>query len=158
MCDYRIMQKNIERQGIIGIGYEGQDLDQFIARLAGSETRILADVRLNPISRKRGFSKRLLASALAEVGICYWHAPELGNPKWNRAGFGGNLADVLAARERFACMIGSEVAEMRLDEITDAAMAGVVAVMCYEADERACHRYVVLNEVHRRLATCRTSV
>lgn len=149
------MQTLIEPHGLMGIGYEGQNLDEFIARLAGSGTRILADVRLNPISRKRGFSKRLLAASLADAGISYWHAPELGNPKWNRAGFGGSPVEVLAARERFARMIGGETAEMRLHEIADAAMEGVVAVMCFEADERACHRYVVVNEVHRRLAMCR---
>jgi uncharacterized protein (DUF488 family) len=149
------MQTLIEPRSLMGIGYEGQDLDEFIARLAESGTRILADVRLTPISRKRGFSKRLLAASLADAGINYWHAPELGNPKWNRAGFGGSPVEVLAARERFARMIGGETAEMRLNDIADAAMEGVVAVMCFEADERACHRYVVLNEVRRRLAMCR---
>jgi len=144
-----------EQRGISGIGYEGQDLDTFIARLKGSGTKILADVRLNPVSRKRGFSKRLLAASLTEAGIDYWHVPELGNPKWNRAGFNGTPAEILAARERFARMMCSETAGMRLDEIVDAAVAGVVAVMCFEADERTCHRYVVLDELRRRLAVCR---
>jgi len=151
------METLIEQQKLIGIGYEGQNVDEFVARLTGSGTLILTDIRLNPISRKQGFSKRLLAASLAEAGIGYWHAPELGNPKWNRAGFGGSPAEVLAARERFALMIANETAGMRLDEIADAAITGAVAVMCFEADERACHRYVVLNELHRRLALCRAS-
>lgn len=151
MCDYWIMETLIRQYGISGIGYEGQHLDEFIARLALSGTRLLADVRLNPISRKRGFSKRLLAASLAEAGIGYRHVPELGNPKWNRAGFGGSPAEVLAARERFAHMIDGDAAGLRLDEIADAAMEGGVAVMCFEADERACHRYVVLREIERRL-------
>ena len=119
-----------------------------------SGTSILADVRLNAISRKRGFSKRLLGAALADAGIGYWHVPELGNPVWNRAGFSGSPDDVREARARFAGMIGSEVAGTRLEEIAAAAREGVVAVMCVEADECACHRYVILQKLHRRLELC----
>lgn len=115
---------------------------------------ILADVRLNAISRKRGFSKRLLGAALADAGISYWHVPELGNPSWNRAGFSGTPDDVREARSQFAGMIGGETADVRLEEIAAAAREGVVAVMCVEADERFCHRYVVLQELRRRLDLC----
>ena len=122
------METLIRQYGISGICYEGQNIDEFITRLALGGTRILADVRLNPISRKRGFSKRLLAASLAEAGIGYGHVQELGNPKWNRAGFGGSPAEVLAAPERFAHMIDGDAAGLRLDEIADAAVEGVVAV------------------------------
>jgi uncharacterized protein (DUF488 family) len=140
--------------GIFGIGYEGQGIDAFICGLLSSGTRILADVRLNAISRKRGFSKRLLGASLADAGIGYWHVPELGNPGWNRAGFGGPMAELRAARARFAGMIGGEAASTRLEQIVTAARDGVVAVMCVEADERACHRYVIIQELHRRLELC----
>ena len=148
------MDEATSRQGIFGVGYEGQRIETFIYDLLVSSTRILADVRLNAISRKRGFSKRLLEASLAEVGIGYWHVPELGNPGWNRAGFGGAGSEVQAARARFAGMIGGEAANMRMEEIAAAARDGVVAVMCVEADERACHRYVILQELHRRLKLC----
>lgn len=142
------------RNGIFGIGYEGLNLDDFVHRTLSSGASILADVRLNAISRKPGFSKRLLGAALADAGIGYWHVPELGNPGWNRAGFGGSSDEVHEARARFADMIGGEPADTRLEEITAAAREGVVAVMCVEADERSCHRYVVLQELHRRLDLC----
>jgi uncharacterized protein (DUF488 family) len=153
------MEALFELHGIMGIGYEGKDLDAFIARLAESGTRILADVRLNPISRKRGFSKRLLSASLADAGIGYWHLPELGNPRWNRQGFGGPPAEVQAARARFKGLMNREASDARLDEIAVAAQAGVVAVMCFEADERACHRYVVIQELlRRRVAICGVAV
>lgn len=142
------------RNGIFGIGYEGLDLDEFVHRTSSAGAGILADVRLNAISRKRGFSKRLLGAALADAGISYWHVPELGNPGWNRAGFSGSSDEVHDARARFAGMIGGETAGARLEEIAAAARESVVAVMCVEADERFCHRYVVLQELHRRLDLC----
>lgn len=148
------MDATVSQAGIVGAGYEGRDIDAFICSLQASGTRILADVRLNAISRKRGFSKRLLKSSLAGAGISYWHVPELGNPGWNRAGFSGPPAEVQAARDRFAEMIGDAAANTRLEEIAAAAKDTVVAVMCVEADERACHRYVILRELRRRLDPC----
>ena len=126
--------------------------------MACTGTRILVDVRLNPISRKRGFSKRLLSASLAEAGINYWHVPELGNPRWNREGFGGPPAEVRKARARFKGMIGGETPEAELDKIAVAAQDMIVAVMCFEADELACHRYVVIQELRRRLALCGADV
>lgn len=143
-----------EQHGIVGIGYEGQNIDDFVAKLVKTGIHILADIRLNPVSRKRGFSKRPLAASLAEAGIEYWHAPELGNPKWNRAGFGGSPAEALEARGRFAAMIATEASGRRISQIADASLAALVAVMCFEADERACHRYVVIREAQQRLALC----
>lgn len=137
--------------GISGIGYEGQDIEAFISGLRASGTRVLADVRLNPVSRKPGFSKRLLATALAEAGIGYWHVPELGNPKWNRAGFGGSQLEVRQARWLFSAMLSQQAAQSRLEEIASSARDTLVAVMCVEADEEACHRYVILRELERRL-------
>lgn len=148
------MENNTARRGIFGVGYEGRSIDAFIYDLLVSGTGILADVRLNAISRKRGFSKRLLGESLAEAGISYRHVPELGNPSWNRAGFGGAPPEVRDARDRFAGMIGSEAANTRLEEIAAAARDDVVAVMCVEADERTCHRYVILQELRRRLDLC----
>jgi len=137
--------------GIFGIGYEGQGVDEFISCLQTGGTRVLADVRLNPVSRKRGFSKRLLAASLAEAGIGYWHLPELGNPKWNRAGFGGAQTEVRRARWLYSAMLSQQPAQSRLEEIAGAARNGRIAVMCVEADEEACHRYVVLRELERLL-------
>lgn len=145
------MNNIVEQLPIFGVGYEGAGIDTFIGGLLSSETRTLADVRLNPISRKQGFSKRLLADALAEARIGYWHVPELGNPKWNRAGFGGSEMELRRARHFYSCMIASESAQSRLDEILKASRDGAVALMCFEANEQACHRYVVLRELQRRL-------
>ncbi|HUZ50909.1 MAG TPA: DUF488 domain-containing protein [Streptosporangiaceae bacterium] len=137
--------------GVIGFGYEGTDQAAFVTSLARSGVGLLVDVRLNAISRKQGFSKRGLAQALADSGIGYEHAPELGNPSWNRAGFSGSDAEVTSARITYRQLIRSGKASARIDEIAKAAATGLVAVLCVESDERHCHRYVVLSEVRGRL-------
>src|ERR1700733_16219545 len=88
------MDESAESYEVFGVGYEGQGIGEFISGLRSKGTRVLADVRLNPLSRKRDFNKRILAASLAEAGIDYRHLPELGNPKWNRAGFGGSQLEV----------------------------------------------------------------
>ena len=136
------MGESTESHEVFGVGYEGQGIGEFISGLRSRGTRVLADVRLNPLSRKRDFNKRILAASLAEAGIGYWHLPELGNPKWNRAGFGGSQLEVRRARLLFSAMLSQRPAQTRLQEIADAARSGAVAVMCVEADGEACHRYV----------------
>ena len=138
--------------GITGIGYEGLPLDAFVSRLRVRGVRTLVDVRLNAISRKKGFSKRALSEALAESGIKYIHMPELGNPRDNRTGY--SELDSAAAREvrvRFTDSLGSEAAVSALQELTELARGGDVVVFCYEQNERHCHREQVIDEVTRLL-------
>ncbi len=58
---------------------------------------------------------------------------------------------LLGARRLYAGMIAGESAQARLDAIAAAARDGVVALMCFEASQEACHRYVVLQELQHRL-------
>ena len=65
---------------MIGIGYEGLSVDQLVARLQADGIEVLVDVRMTPLSRKPGFSKRALSEALSAAGIRYVHDRRLGNP------------------------------------------------------------------------------
>jgi len=58
----------VKRQ-IATIGYEGTTIDAFIETLQRASITVLIDVREVALSRKKGFSKNQLASALAESGI-----------------------------------------------------------------------------------------
>jgi uncharacterized protein (DUF488 family) len=60
------------------IGYEGQTVEAFLQRLLAQGVLALIDVRELPLSRKPGFSKNALASALQRHGIEYIHMPALG--------------------------------------------------------------------------------
>ncbi|TMR99624.1 DUF488 family protein [Nonomuraea basaltis] len=140
------------RAGVTGVGYEGCDLDGFIRRLHREHVTLLIDVRLNPISRKRGFSKTAFSAALADAGIGYEHMRELGNPKWNRAGFAGSPVELGTSRGIYAQSLGGEDARECLERIARAARQERVAVMCFEADEHRCHRDLVLEAVRERLS------
>jgi len=142
--------------GIAGWGYEGRtvaDLVEF-SRAMGAEW--VVDVRLNPLSRKAGFSKRALAAALAEQGLHYLHLPELGNPKDNRAGFAdiGGVAGS-SARERYRTeVLTSDSAKAALDRLTTLGASAGAVLLCFEAETRQCHRA----EVQRALLEASVAV
>jgi len=54
---------------VIGVGYEGLDQDGLVSKLRVRGVKTLVDVRLNPISRKRGLSKTGLRDRLEADGI-----------------------------------------------------------------------------------------
>jgi uncharacterized protein (DUF488 family) len=138
--------------GVIGIGYEGHELQTFVDGLVKWHVGTLVDVRLNAISRKRGFSKTALKAGLADAGIDYRHEPSLGNPKDNREGFaesGSTKGD--EARGYFLGRLATKDASETLDSVAELARRSRVAIMCFEQDERHCHRQQVLNELRKRL-------
>lgn len=137
---------------LTGIGYEGLDIGALVDQLECDGVSMLVDVRLTPISRKPGFSKRRLSETLAAAGIEYQHAPALGNPKWNRAGFGGTDTERDAARQTFAGLLAGQDASVWLTDIARLAAERHVALLCFEADQRRCHRDVVCDGVVNRAA------
>jgi uncharacterized protein (DUF488 family) len=139
--------------GIVGVGYEGRSLEELVEELVAAGVSRLVDVRLTPISRKRGLSKTALGAALAAAGIRYEHRRELGNPKSNRAGFGGSPQDRQVAQTIFAGLLQDADAAGALDALAEASRQERIAVLCFEADQRQCHRDVVLREVQRRTST-----
>ena len=129
---------------ILGIGYEGQTLDTLISklRLRGIET--LVDVRLNAISRKRGFSKTALSEAVRAAGIEYVHMPELGNRRDNRDGYAAtDTLEAREARDRFRGALASDTGTAALEELASLAKDRTIALFCFEADEDHCHRQQV---------------
>ena len=125
---------------IISIGYEKRSVDYLIAALQHYDVSVLVDVRLNPISRKKGFSKTALASALAEAGIEYRHERELGNPKENRDPFRQGLK---SARDHYLGHLRNG-ASGALGDLIQLARTRRIALLCYERDHRHCHRSCII--------------
>jgi len=127
--------------GIVSAGYEGRSIEGFVQALTDSGVQTVADVRLNAISRKKGFSKTRLTAALAEAGIDYRHLSALGNPKDNRPPFWeGRPAEGQAAFRR---LLADDPAPGALEELFTLAARQSVAVLCFEQDEERCHRKVI---------------
>ena len=125
---------------IAGVGYEGVTVDALVADLVERRIELVVDVRLNALSRKRGFSRRALSAALDAAGIGYRHEPTLGNPRDNRDGFrAGDAAAMEVMQARLATVGAEAMARLERD-----AREHRVAVLCFERDEERCHRRMIL--------------
>jgi uncharacterized protein (DUF488 family) len=132
---------------IYSIGYEGLTVGEFIERLVDAGVNAVVDVRLNPVSRKPGFSYRQLRDSLHAAGLDYIHERDLGNPPRNRAAF--HDADHDAGRARMRSIL-TDVGGEALARLVDLASERRVAVLCLERDVARCHRSVVLQMVVER--------
>lgn len=120
-----------------------------MSELTEQGVQVLVDVRLTPLSRKPGLSKRRLAERLAESGIDYLHLKALGNPKENRQPFwDGRVKD---GCEAFSELLGSDEPQAALQTIADLMAASTVAILCFERDHDRCHRQVVTDRVTDRM-------
>jgi len=131
---------------LLGWGYEGRSVDELIADAHAGGVTVVVDVRLNAISRRKGFSKRALAQRLADAGIAYVHLRALGNPRENRPGFAelvGPAGHEARARYRSA-VLESDAGRAALDVL---ARYDSAIVLCFEAHEGCCHRALVLKAV-----------
>lgn len=136
-----------------GWGYEGRDVADLVAFARSVGAGTVVDIRLTPMSRKYGFSKRRLEAALREAGLGYVHLRALGNPRDNRPGFATPAAPAgRAAHARFEReVLATDEAAAALDEITDRAASEDLVVLCFEADQATCHRRLVIDALaHRR--------
>jgi uncharacterized protein (DUF488 family) len=131
---------------VIGVGYEGSEIEQFVERLRLRSIDRVVDVRLTPISRKKGFSKTALSQRLATAGIAYSHFRSLGNPKSNRDGFAALTGpEAVDSRERYRVTLAEPAAAGAVDQVREFARTERVALLCFEADQAHCHRQVLLD-------------
>lgn len=129
---------------IYSVGYEGLTLPALVERLVQSKVTVLFDVRLNAVSRRKGFAKKALAAGLAEAGIDYVHEPLLGNPPENRYSFRSGDGSEGRRLMRAQLENGSRAA---VEALAARAAGDRVAVLCVERDRHSCHREVVTDMV-----------
>ncbi|MGV9254375.1 DUF488 domain-containing protein [Streptomyces sp. NPDC003697] len=132
---------------LLTIGYEGRSVDELITKVRAASVTVLVDVRLTPLSRKPGLSKRRLAAALDEAGIAYAHLSALGNPQDNRAPLRDGDP---RGRERFRARLRSEAAASALEQVAALLRTERVALLCFEREHTRCHRDLVAEALVRR--------
>jgi uncharacterized protein (DUF488 family) len=134
---------------IATIGYEKAQLSDFVRTLVVCEIDILIDIRDRAQSRRPGFSKSALSAAVGEVGIEYLHYKQLGDPKEGRdAARAGNLE---LFQTIFLDVMETDVAQEALKEVKELAKNYNICLMCYERDQRECHRKIVADRLEAML-------
>ncbi len=133
------------RTELFTIGYEGRALDELIAILASQRIDRVIDIRELPLSRRRGFSKTPLGTALAGAGIEYVHMREAGNPY-------RKLQDELSRDELLAkYRVHLSTTKSAVENVAAQARGHRVALLCYEAEPAQCHRSLLAPRVAKLL-------
>ena len=126
---------------LLTIGYQGCTIDEVLASLRAAGVTLLIDVRAVPQSRKPGFSRRQLAAGLDQQGIAYVHLQGLGTPKPGRdavrAGHPERMEPIFREHMR------SDRAQAELAQAKALARERRVCLLCFEQDEKTCHRRFV---------------
>ena len=134
---------------IFTVGYEGCDIDYFVSALKKNKIACIIDIRKNPVSRKKGFSKNKLRDALAHEGINYVHFGGLGVPQaWRKA----EKAHEITRRKMFSDYVKKiiPVHEVDVEEVIKVARKEKrAALLCYEADASDCHRRYLAEEIKK---------
>ena len=130
------------------IGYEGVSIDTFVDYLACNNIKALIDVRMNPISRKPGFSKTRLTAALGSKGIRYVPMKEFGCPK--------DIRDQYRSDSDWSRYTKDYNEHMQLNlqnslaGLADLVKTESAALMCFEKDPSMCHRSLVTTSLENQ--------
>ena len=128
---------------VLTIGHSTRSIESFIEMLHAHGVKHVVDVRTIPRSRTNPqFNREILTRSLANEGIGYTHAGELGglrharkdsmNAGWRNASFRG-YADYMRTPE-FAAAIESLIEIANRHQVT---------IMCAEAVPWRCHRSLI---------------
>ncbi len=133
------MSTTITQTEIYTSGYQGEHLDAFVDKLVSAHVTLLVDVRRRAQSRKPGFSKTALRTALNRAGIEYEHFRYLGMPEeLMPLRNSHDNTPILEEYRRRMCQ-NEEVLEPLRELMTNHR----VCLLCFEADHRQCHRHVI---------------
>lgn len=141
--------KSTKSPPLFTIGYEQAKLAAVLRELKRAKVGLLVDTRAVAASRRPGFSKRQLATALDENGIAYVHLQKLGTPAEGRAAArSGDLDTLWRIYDKH---IKSAPAQEALDELLALIKSGQrIALLCYCRDPKACHRSRIVAQVKNR--------
>ena len=129
------------------IGYEGVSIGDFISFLRQNDVKIVADVRLVPFSRKKGFSKKKMKEYLDQCDINYKHFPLLGCPAFIRNQYKIS-GDWEVYRKQYLSYLEENISA--IDELIPYLDIYRLALMCFESDYNRCHRIFIGQAIENR--------
>jgi uncharacterized protein (DUF488 family) len=133
------------------IGYEGTDIDRFVATLRAVGVHLLADVRALPLSRKKGFSKNGLRVRIEQEGMQYVHLGALGDPKEGRDAARAGRFDQF--RRIYNRHLAQAEPQEQLRELGALVDQRPTCLMCFERDPTECHRLIVASQLPKSVRT-----
>lgn len=134
---------------VFTVGYEGTDIDRFVATLEAAGISRLADVRAVPISRKKGFSKSKLCERLIAAGIEYRHFSHLGDPKPGRDAARAGAFDEF--RRIYSSHLASGDAQAQLSDLATFVAEEPTVLLCFERAPAECHRSMVADSLNKSI-------
>jgi uncharacterized protein (DUF488 family) len=133
------------------IGYEGTDIDRFVATLKAVGVRVLVDVRALPLSRKKGFSKNGLRARIEREGMEYVHFSALGDPKKGRdAARAGRFDQFRAIYNKH---LAQTEPQAKLRQLGAVVKERPTCLMCFERDPTECHRLIIASQLPKSVRT-----
>jgi uncharacterized protein (DUF488 family) len=141
-----VLSSKPAKQGyaLYSIGYEGKTIEHFTNELVKENIQVLCDIRKNALSMKYGFSKKQLKFIVENVGVKYIHIPELGIESNKRQNLNSSrdYEKLFRYYERNTLPKKSE----ELEELNKILISNKrIALMCFEADHKCCHRSRTIN-------------
>lgn len=133
---------------ILTFGYSGHSLDSFLTKLQQHGVEVVVDVRRNPVSRKKGFSKTALSQFLAANGVEYVHQKDLGVPQDLRRELRDGTCELGYYLNAFGAYLDDQTS--LLDELYHSAIERRCCLLCVEEHPSECHRSVVADKVISR--------
>ncbi len=134
------------------LGYEGIEIGAFVTALKENGINVVVDIRDNPYSRKKGYSKNTFRSILEEAGIGYVHTEAIGTPKEIRK-TAGSRAEIF---ERYRAWLRENPERLEEFRTTVKQSRKKQCLVCYERDPADCHRTVLLEELAALEPTLKT--
>lgn len=130
-----------KKKEIYTIGYQEKSLEDFLARIIDNKINVVIDIRYNPNSRRKGFSKNKLASHLQEKNVKYYHYKDLGTPPpiRKKAIEKNNHMIVI---NKWKAMIDEKLELLK--NLKNHFIDDIICFMCYEKDATHCHRSIVV--------------
>lgn len=124
-------------------GHSNKPVEDLIAMLTSAGVELLVDVRMYPMSRRwPQFNRDALTKSLADAGIDYRHAPELGGRrKPDPDSINTGLRD--AGFRGFADYMWTAEFEAAIAQLLGEASERPTAIMCAEALPWRCHRSLI---------------